>query len=116
MLRVHDDTFTPELGSSVGRLLSAALSPMSFKADPEDAKEALHIITTEVLPWRRQRQRELTAEQLRVLQEQERQLAADLEEEATRRVEQRARMAAQATPLRPPPRQKRNNLGYMYDA
>ena len=59
-LRKYEDEFTPEVGAAVGRLLSATLSPMPIKAEPKDAKEALQIITTVVLPVRREKRLALT--------------------------------------------------------
>jgi len=47
----------------MGRLLSAALSPMPIKAEPKEAKKALESIVSEMLPRRRKRKvEELAAE------------------------------------------------------
>ena len=71
-LREHEDELTPHVAASMGRLLSAALSPMPLKCDVKDAKEALHIMTTEMLPNRRQKRRELAeAEAAGLLKEEE---------------------------------------------
>ena len=46
----------------MGRLLSAALSPSPRKVDPQSAKEALSIMTDEMLPERRKRSRLVPSE------------------------------------------------------
>ena len=115
-LREHEDELTPKLAADMGRLLSAALSPMPIKAEPMDAKQALEFIVTEMLPRRRQAKRELAAEDARALRRQERELAAALEAENVARgaLREMARPTVGSPALLR--RQKRNTLGYMEDA
>ena len=89
-LRAHEEELTPCVAASVGRLLSAALSPMAMKADVSDAKEALEIIATEVLPKRKQQRRKLAHAEERVLRQQEREVAAAIEAENVARGTARA--------------------------
>ena len=58
-LREHEDELTPEAAAAMGRMLSAALSPMPVKASPTTAKMALNIMATKMLPQRRNRRAEL---------------------------------------------------------
>ena len=51
-LKQHNALISPQVASAITRLVSAALSPLGCKADPRDAKEALHSISTEMLPQR----------------------------------------------------------------
>ena len=115
-LREHEPELSPQVAAGMGRLLSAALSPMEGKAEPKDAKEALNIIATKMLPERRQQQRELDARQERELRRLQREAAAALEAanmEAGERA--MARRPAVGSPERVV-RKKRNNYGYMVDA
>ena len=115
-LREHEDELTPKLAAAMGRLLSAALSPMPLKADVTDAKMALEIIGTEMLPKRRQVRRDLAAEEERGLRQKEREVAAALEAENVARGNARSLVRpAVGSPARVR-RQNRNNLGYMEDA
>ena len=59
-LKKNEVELTPASASAAGRLLSAALSPEPWKADKEDAKEALDIMATVMLP-RRKSEREAAA-------------------------------------------------------
>ena len=48
----HSEVISPKVAVAVGRLVSAALSPMPCKADPQDARDALKTVGTEMLPAR----------------------------------------------------------------
>ena len=48
----HSEVISPKVAAAVGRLVSAALSPMPCKADPQDARDALKTVGTEMLPAR----------------------------------------------------------------
>ena len=48
----HAEVITPEVAAAVGRLVSAALSPLACKADPADAAGALASISKRILPER----------------------------------------------------------------
>ena len=112
-LKKNEVELTPASASAAGRLLSAALSPEPWKADKEDAKEALDIMATVMLPRRKSE---------RLQQEQQKQLAEEAAAEDTRLAQEAKNMAhgaawaarkPKAGSPAAPKRQKRTNLGYM---
>ena len=114
-LREYEDELTPDVARSMGRMLSAALSPMPQKLEPKDAKEALEIIATKVLQQRRQQRCELAEAEARELRQRQREAAAAVEaENMTRGAAAVARRPTVGSP-KPPPRQERDNHGYMRD-
>ena len=114
-LREHEDELTPEAAAAMGRMLSAALSPMPVKASPTTAKMALNIMATKMLPQRRNRRAELVAADQQRLDEATAAAAAAIEAaNVARGAAKRARRPQVGSP-EPPPRQDRDNLGYMYD-
>ena len=95
--------------------LSAALSPLPIKCDVKDAKDALDIMVTEMLPKRRQQRRDLAEQEARELRRQEREVAAALEAENMLRGAAITARRPTVGPATPVPRQYRTNLGYMRD-
>ena len=107
----HGDVLSPEVGGTIARLLSAALSPLEQKLDQKDAKDALHSISSEMLPKRHitfKKMQERHTEELRRLS-QEAAKAVQAEHEARR--EAVAKRRNDAVVVAPPKRRKRDNLG-----
>ena len=91
-LRDYESELTPGIARAVGKLLSAALSPLQGKAEPEDAVEALQIVATKMLPERacaKRRRQEMHSRNVRAKAEA---LVAAVQREQKRAGENRKRM------------------------
>jgi regulator of protease activity HflC (stomatin/prohibitin superfamily) len=111
MLRQHEDVLTPEAAAAMGRLLSAALSPMPIKASPTTAKEALNTMATEMLPQRKRQREEMDEAEQKRLDEEVEQRAAAVEAALMAQGAARAEARAQAGSPEPPPRMYRDFYG-----
>ena len=110
------EIFTPGVAAAVGRCLSAAMSPMSCKADPKDAKEALELIATEMLPERKSKVDQMAAEDKARLEEAAAAAAAALEAARTAHGAAVAARRPTAGSAERVPKQRRTNHGYLEDA
>ena len=115
MVKELDDNvgvFTPSCMKMVGRMLSAALSPMPHKASPQEALEALQTFTSEHLPLRRRAKSKAKALQAEVDRQAAEALSERILEEIARReaLMQRKRALGSPQPMR---RKKRDNYGYL---
>ena len=73
------------MAAAVGRLLSAALSPLrAVKASPQAAREALGSIATEMLPMRKAKAKQVEQRHAQVLAQLAREAAAEVEKERNR--------------------------------
>ena len=101
-LKKYESVMTPGIAKAVGRLLSAALSPLHCKAEPEDAKEALQVVATKMLPERACKKRKADEEQARALEAAANALAATVEREnrkwGERRLAKRVALAEREPP------------------
>ena len=97
----HAEVITPEVAAAVGRLVSAALSPLACKADPADAAGALASISKRILPERSaklNRARQRHAQQLAQLAlAAAKEVQRESEQRAERRKTQRQAIAARPT-------------------
>ena len=81
----HQDVLSPQVAAAVGRLLSAALSPLrAVKASPQAAREALGSIATEMLPMRKAKAKQVEQRHAQVLAQLAREAAAEVEKERNR--------------------------------
>ncbi|MDC0525402.1 hypothetical protein OAO87_00290 [bacterium] len=113
MVKELDDNvgvFSPATMKMVGRMLSAALSPMPHKASPEEALEALETFTSEHLPLRRRAKAKAKALQADADRQAAEALSERILEEIARREALMQRKRALGSP-EPMQRKKRNTLG-----
>ena len=97
----HSEVISPKVAAAVGRLVSAALSPMPCKADPQDARDALKTVGTEMLPARSaklKRAKERHAERLwQLAQEAAKEVQRDSQARGGQVSSRRAAIAARPT-------------------
>ena len=106
----HADAFSPATMKMVGRMLSAALSPMPHKASSEEALEALDTFTAEHLPLRRRAKSKAKALQAEADRQAAEAVSERILEEIARREALLQRKRALGSP-EPMQRKKRNNFG-----
>ena len=81
----HQEVLSPHVAAAVGRLLSAALSPLrAVKASPQAAREALGSIATEMLPIRKAKAKRVEQRHAQLLAQLAREAAAEVEKERQR--------------------------------
>ena len=109
-LRENVDVFGPRTIQMVGRMLSAALSPMPDKASPQDAIEALRTFTSESVPERRATRGKAKVKKERIDKETAEAVSERIMEEVARREALMERKRALGSP-QVIKRKKRDNLG-----
>ena len=109
-LEDHVELFGQNTLRMVGRMLSAALSPMPHKASPEEAGEALDFFVAENLPLRKSARKKAMAKQLSLERQNAEEMRDRIMKEIARKTENKRRKRELKAP-EAPERKKRDNYG-----
>ena len=107
-LHSQEAELTPIIGQTTFRMLSAKLSPVKLKAEPEEAMEALEIIAFQMLPERALSRKQKERPELAAAKDAHDAVQAEREAAESLRAwrvgQKRAALAASAAELRMPKR------------